>query len=194
MVRPRVARGFVGAGFFGLAPMYQASKWSSCAPDHHGYPLALRSHKGEYLDGPNVPSGFGCAGKTVLHLFRYLSQTSAGKGLAADHAMCSSSSGPVPWFVLAAVPLSRPCSFQLRRAQASSRLARQGHPKGLVLTKPSTARGSGWLGRIGHALADLKIPTVVHKTPQAMRASLLASAIASLLGCKRFPAYIDPVL
>ena len=47
----------------------------------------VRSHKGECLDGPNVPSGFGCAGKTVLHLFRYLSQTSAGKGLAVDHAM-----------------------------------------------------------------------------------------------------------
>ena len=87
MVRPRVARGFVGARFFGLAPMYQASKWSSCAPDHHGYPRAFDLIRVNASMGQTCHQGSDAPGRPFLHLFRYLSQTSAGKGLAADHAM-----------------------------------------------------------------------------------------------------------
>ena len=67
------------------------------------------------------------------------------------------------------------------------------YPKGLVLTKPSTARGSGWLGRIGHALADLKIPTVVQNTPSDA-GELVGQRDRQLIGMQALCGCIDPVL
>jgi hypothetical protein len=126
----------------------------------------VRSHKGECLDGPNVPSGFGCAGKTVSPSLPFpLADLRRENGLAVDHVTL------LIWsrsFVRSGGPFLRPDlpALRLRRAQASSRLVPSGPPLGLMaLTMPSTVPGLGGLGRTGHLLAHLKVSTVVQDTP-----------------------------
>jgi hypothetical protein len=69
---------FVDLVVSGLASMYPVSSWSCCAPDHHGYQRACVLISGQASTGH---SGHQCShapGRPILHLFLFLSQTSAG--------------------------------------------------------------------------------------------------------------------
>ena len=69
---------FVDLVVSGLASMYPVSSWSCFAPDHHGYQRACVLISGQASTGH---SGHQCShapGRPILHLFLFLSQTSAG--------------------------------------------------------------------------------------------------------------------
>lgn len=118
--------------------------------------------------------------------YRYLSQTSAGKGLSSLLHHRRPLISTVPWFVLTAVPSSRPspstCDAHRRGQGRPARAARRAWPR------RRRARRDAQTGR-GAARASLLVaskPRPLASTAQAIRASLLASAIASTLWCSRF--------
>src|ERR1700726_289938 len=74
---------FVDLVVSGLASMYPVSSWSCFAPDHHGYQRAC-----DLINGPASTGHLGhqCShapGRPILHLFLFLSQTSAGSSAIA---------------------------------------------------------------------------------------------------------------
>ena len=81
------------------------------------------------------------------------------------------------------------CTIDMRRAQARSRPARQGRSQSLALTGPSTATmiQVDWDAASVSFLVTSK-PRPLASTAQAMRASLLARAIARTLWCDVGPA------
>src|SRR5215472_6563703 len=81
---------------------------------------------------------------------------------------------------LAAVPSSRPADAQARRAQGPSRLA-----VALGLHLAAALPGQADWDAVSLTLTHSKARPL-WRTAQAMRASLLASAIASTLWCSRF--------
>jgi hypothetical protein len=107
--------------------------------------------------------------------------------------------GAVPLFAPGAVPPSRPAGAEARRAQGTVKAGRRGGLRscfgvarpcldrtehGATLTRPGRrgrAVHAGWDAVLTHS----KTPRLF-KTAQAIRASLLASAIASMLWCSRF--------
>jgi len=87
---------FVELAFSGLASMYPVSDWSWFAPDHHGYQRAYDLISGQASTGH---SGHQCShapGRPILHLFLFLSQTSAGKVFRAGYVIAGSSFCTVP--------------------------------------------------------------------------------------------------
>jgi hypothetical protein len=69
---------FVDLSDVGLASMYPASRWSACAPGHHGYQRACELISGQASTGPNGSPVFANPGKTDPPSLLFLSQTSAG--------------------------------------------------------------------------------------------------------------------
>ena len=67
--------------------MYQASRWSDCAPGHHGYPRASRLTTGKTSKGHFGTQSRGCAGQTVRPSLHSISQTSAGKLLRLNFSV-----------------------------------------------------------------------------------------------------------
>ena len=116
MVRPCVARSFVDL-VFGLASMYPASDWSGsllrATMDISARSISLTDKsQADYV-------GHQCRSRREDRSpsRRYLSQTSAGKGLSASllrHRRLLISL--VPWFVLMAVRSSRPYPRHATRA------------------------------------------------------------------------------
>src|ERR1700680_2108562 len=137
MVRPCVARSFVDL-VFGLASMYPASDWSGvllrATMDISARSILLP-------DRPRQAKGvtrFRSRREDRSPSRRYLSQTSAGKGLSASllrHRQLLISS--VPWFVLMAVPSSRPDPRHATRA-GTVKVGPQGRSQSLALVVPST--------------------------------------------------------
>src|SRR5712671_5017974 len=157
MVRPCVARGFRRSG--GRAVLHQCIRLligACCAPSHHGYQRACGLISGPASNGPFGSPVFACAGKTDPPSRLILSQTSAGKGCRLPHRLLLACS--VPLFVLAVVLSSRPTILEPDQAGRDAISAVLIHSKVRSLLRPA----------------------------QAMRASLLASAIASTLWCNRF--------
>ena len=155
MVRPCVARRFRRPGVNGLASMYPASAWSDCAPGHHGYQRACDLIKRQASTGQVGHQCSHAPGRPILHRRLILSQTSAGKLTTSSIA---------PHFALflcscrAVVPSSRPV------------VARREHHAGR--------------DAITSVLTHSKARPLL-RTAHAMRASLLASAMASTLWCSR---------
>jgi hypothetical protein len=116
MVRPCVARSFVDL-VFGLASMYPASDWSGVLLRAT---MDISARSISLADRPRQAKGvtrFRSRREDRSPSLRYLSQTSAGKGLSASllrHRQLLISS--VPWFVLMAVPSSRPDPRHATRA------------------------------------------------------------------------------
>src|SRR5262245_58709419 len=141
--------------------------------------------------GPFGSPVFARAGKTDPPSRLILSQTSAGKGCC--YVIDSSSFRTVPLFVPDGCSFVPACACRRAARKGSSRLAvalalplapaLPGH----ALTGPSTARREDQAGRdaIASLLTHSKARPLL-RTAQAMRASLLASAIASTLWCNRF--------
>jgi hypothetical protein len=116
MVRPCVARSFVDL-VFGLASMYPASDWSVFCSGPPWISARGRSHYRTGLDWAIWVTSVRSRREDRSPSRRYLSQTSAGKGLSAWlllHRRLIISS--VPWFVLTTVPSSRPDSRYATRA------------------------------------------------------------------------------
>jgi hypothetical protein len=116
MVRPCVARGFVDL-VFGLASMYPASDWSGsllrATMDISARSISLADRPRQAKGVTSVRSRREDRSPSR----RYLSQTSAGKGLSASllrHRRLLISL--VPWFVLMAVRSSRPYPRHATRA------------------------------------------------------------------------------
>src|SRR5262249_56186169 len=79
---PCVARENDEPGEYGLASMYQASRWSSCSgPSWKS--ARIRSYYRPCLGGLLGSSVLGCAGKTISPSLLFLSQTSVGKDRGA---------------------------------------------------------------------------------------------------------------
>src|ERR1700716_1362779 len=79
----RAMQEVLSSGVSGLASMYPVSSWSCFAPDHHGYQRACVLISGQASTGH---SGHQCShapGRPILHLFLFLSQTSAGEYVAS---------------------------------------------------------------------------------------------------------------
>ena len=191
MVRPCVARGFHESGGCGLASMYPVSDWSSLwAPDHHGYQRACDLITGQASTGPFGSPVFARAGKTDPPSRLVLSQTSAGNG-CWGYIIAHSSFRAVPLFVPRAVPSSRPTHRRWRRAQGAVKAGRRaGLTSGSHVARPRLERpehGAIHFGRgaIACFVTHSKLCSLL-RTAQAMRASLLASAMASTLWCSRF--------
>ena len=116
MVRPCVARSFVDL-VFGPASMYPASDWSGVLLRAT---MDISARSISLADRPRRAKGvtrFRSRREDRSPSLRYLSQTSAGKGLSASllcHRQLLISS--VPWFVLMAVPSSRPNPRHATRA------------------------------------------------------------------------------
>ena len=189
MVRPCVARGFHrSVGFAVLHQCIRPLIGACCAPGHHGYQRACGLISCQASNGPFGSPGFASAGKTGPPFRFILSQTSAGK---RDYVIALSRSVQFLCSCREAVPSSRPAGCAGHRAQGPSRLAVAvafvlapafaGH----ALTVPSTvSRYAGWdEGAV--ILVTSKLRSLL-RTAQAIRASLLASAIASTLWCSRF--------
>src|SRR5216684_395539 len=159
MVRPCVASGFAELAVSGLASMYPASSWSCFAPDHHGYQRACDLISGQASTGHLGHQGSHAPGRPILHL--YLS--SRRPRLKTVDRVTSSLA---PYFVqfLCSSQGSVPSSDPERRSRREDQAGRTPASSILVSSK-------------ARPLAS---------TAQAMRASLLASAIASTLGCNRF--------
>jgi len=177
---------------YGLASMYPVSPWSSFAPDHHGYQRACDIFSGQASTGPFGSPVFACAGKTDPP--------------SSSHPLADLGGGVVDYVIdsllltswlflcsrLAAVPSSRPA-----RAECAARKGRQGWPVALALpprfraARPRLdgprARREDHAGRdaIASVLTNSKARPLL-RTAHAMRASLLASAMASTLWCSRF--------
>ena len=132
MVRPCVARSFVDL-VFGLASMYPASDWSGlllrATMDISARSISLADRPRWAKRVTSVRSRREDRSPSL----RYLSQTSAGKALSASllhHRRLLISS--VPWFVLMAVPSSRPapstCDARRRGQGRPARAARRAWP------------------------------------------------------------------
>ena len=132
MVRPCVARSFVDL-VFGLASMYPASDWSVFCSGPPWISARGRSHYRTGLDWAIWVTSVRSRREDRSPSRRYLSQTSAGKRLSASllrHRQLLISS--VPWFVLMAVPSSRPapstCDARRCGQGRSARAARRAWP------------------------------------------------------------------
>lgn len=130
-------------------------------------------------------------GRPILHRRLILSQTSAGK---LSYVIDSSSSCLALFLCLClvAVPSSRPARAERAARRGPSRLAvAQASPLASMLPRPrlvrSRARREDYAGRdaIASVLTHVKVRPL-WRTAHAMRASLLASAMASTLWCSRF--------
>lgn len=127
---------------YSLAPMYQASCWSSCSGPSWKSARA-RAHYRPCLEGLFGMSVLGSAGKTISPSLLFLSQTSVGKRSRRLHRVS-------------------PCREQFL-----------GLTGGCCFVAIYAAWGAGVIG----LTSKLRLPW---RTPQAMRAILLASAIANL--------------
>ena len=137
-------------------------------------------------------SGHQCShtpGRPILHRRLKSSRRPRQAGKWLRHQWLSFSL-KVPLFAPGAVPSSRPALGQRRRAQRRSRLAgvRLAQPvpalPGHALTGSSTGRRH--LSAAGRLISLLAFEVaVLTEDAQAIRASLLASAMASTLGCSR---------
>jgi hypothetical protein len=124
---------FVDLSALGLASMYPASRWSCCAPGHHGYQRACVLITGQASSGPFGSPGFARAGKTGPPFRLILSQTSAGN--------CGATSSRAPYrcssFVRALRPFLRP---GLRLISGIARRGRQGWPSRLTRLRLGVSR------------------------------------------------------
>ena len=165
MVRPCVARGFRrSVGFAVLHQCIRPLIGAVCAPGHHGYQRACDLITGQASNGPFGSPVFARAGKTDPPSRLILSQTSAEtrlchRSLLIMQFLCSCHE---------AVPSSRPVVVR-----GIARRDRQGWPSRLAFRKADR-------GVIAFVLAHSKLRPLL-RTAQAMRASLLASAIANTL-------------
>jgi hypothetical protein len=159
------------------------------APGHHGYQRACVLISGQASIGPFGSPVFACAGKTEPPSRLILSQTSAGN----FDRITSSLAPHIAQFLCStrAVPSSRPADRRSRRAQGRSRPAvalglRRGSGVARLRLDPRRARREDQAGRTpaSSVLVSSKARPLA-STAQAMRASLLASAIASTLWCNR---------
>src|SRR6516162_6618384 len=150
MVRPRGARGFRRSGRCGLASMYPTSVWSGCAPGHHGYQRVCDLISGQASSGPNGSPVFAYAGKTDPPSLLILSQTLAGRSCWLRHQ----------WLLLLC------CSFVCAADRSFV---------------PACARRKDHAGQdaIASVLMHAKARPLL-RTAHAMRASLLASAMAMI--------------
>ena len=172
MVRPCGARRFRRSGRCGLASMYPASAWSTVLRaimviSTHVIWLADRPRPGHLgHQGSHAP------GRPILHRRLILSQTSAGKGVVTSS-------------------IAPHLRAQTRRARG-----RQGRPSCCPDVMFCCRQAAPWRPRArreDQAGRDAVSSVVTHskarpllRTAQAIRASLLASAIASTLWCNRF--------
>jgi hypothetical protein len=166
--------------------MYPASDWSGCAPSHHGYQRACDLISGQASTGPSGSPVFACAGKTDPPCRLILSQTSAGNSLWG-YVIDRSLSCAVPLFVPVR-PFLRP-DLRLCRGAARkgpSRLAvaldlplAPAFP-GHALTARARRHTQAGRGVVAFLPMHSNLRSLL-RTAQAMRASLLASAIASTL-------------
>jgi len=137
-----------------------------CAPGHHGYQRACVLITGQASNGPFGSPGFAGAGKTGPPFRFILSQTSAEKRGLRHRSLPDRFSS----FVRAMRPFLCP---GLQSLQGIARRDRQGWPSRLAFRKADR-------GVIAFVLAHSKLRPLL-RTAQAMRASLLASAIANTL-------------
>ena len=157
MVRPRVARGLVNLADAVLHQCIRPLIGACCAPGHHGYQRAFDLISGQASNGPFGSPVFACAGKTDPPLLSQSSRRPRRVRVLVTSSIVSSLR-PVPLFV----------------------------PGGRSFV-PACARREDQAGRdaISSVLTHSKARPLL-RTAQAIRASLLASAIASTLWCNRF--------
>ena len=193
MVRPCVASGFAELAVSGLASMYPAFDWSICSGPSW-ISARVRSHYRTGLDWTIwVTSVRTCSEDRTSISSHPLADLGWKLLIGLRHRLfitCSSYRA-VPLFEPGAVPSSRPAERRSRRAQGRSRSA-------VALTRSSLCRcqAAPWRPRARREDQAGRTPASsvlvsskarpLASTAQAMRASLLASAIASTLWCNRF--------
>src|SRR6266481_2418766 len=191
MVRPCVAR---GSSIWWYAVLHQCIRSLVGAVllrtimDISARATSLTERTG--LDGPSGSPVFACAGKTEPPSRLILSQDSAGKGInyVIDSLLALRCS-----FVRAWRPFLRP-DLRLQRC-AARRTVKVGR-RACLASRAGVARPRldgpehGAKDQAGRYAASLVLThSKAHplwRTAQAMRASLLTSAIASTLWCRRF--------
>src|ERR1700739_1814669 len=189
MVRPCVASGFVELAAAVLHQCIRPPIGACCAPGHHGYQRACVLISGQASIGPFGSPGFACAGKTEPPSRLILSQTSAGN---VDRVTSSLAPHIAQFLCASQGPFLRPGPQYVDRV---ARRGGQGRPSrwacGLLPRWPAApcarrARREDQAGRTpaSSVLVSSKARPLA-STAQAMRASLLARAIASTLWCNR---------
>src|SRR3977135_686601 len=170
--------------------MYPVFSWSCFAPDHHGYQRACVLISRQASIGPFGSPVFACAGKTdPPSLLIPLADLGWKLLIALRHRLLLIS--PSSFVRPRAVPSSRPADVDrvARRGGevGPSRLACGWVGRCQAAPCPRRARREDQAGRTpaSSVLVSSKARPLA-STAQAMRASLLASAIASTLGCNRF--------
>jgi hypothetical protein len=190
MVRPCGARGFRRSGDAVLHQCIRPLLGACCAPGHHGYQRACDLVTGQTSTGPFGSPVFACAGKTGTPSRLIPSQTSAGKGCRLRYRLllvsrCS--------FVRAWRPFLRPgLQSSIASRAGAVKAGRRAHLTSRTAVARPRLDGSEHGGE-NHAGRDAVASVLTHakarsllRTAQAMRASLLASAMASTLWCNRF--------
>src|SRR6202011_6104551 len=189
MVRPCVARRFRRIGGGGLASMYPVSSWSGFAPDHHGYQRACDLINGQASTGH---SGHQCShalGRPILH---FVLSSRRPRLETVDRVTSSLAPHSAQLLCSSQGPLLRPGPQNVDRVARRggqglpSRLACGGLRRCQAAPLPPRAPREGPAGRTpaSSVLVSSKARPLA-STAQAMRASLLASAIASTLWCNR---------
>src|SRR5258708_6933561 len=189
MVRPCVARGFVELAFSGLASMYPVSDWSCLLRTNVDTSAAAISLTERPQRGHVGHQGSHAPGRPILHLFSFSRRPRRGRGVC--YVIDSSSLRAVPLFVPDGRSFVPACAR--RRAVRKGRQSRPSCCPDVLLSRCQAAplrpraRREDQAGRdaISSVLTHSKARPLL-RTAQAMRASLLASAIASTLWCNRF--------
>src|SRR5882762_7978298 len=181
---------FRRSGVSGLASMYPVSDWSSLCSGPLWISARMRSHYRTGLNGPFGSPVFACAGKTdPPSLLIPLADLGWKLLIALRHRLLLIS--PSSFVRPRAVPSSRPADvdrFAGRGGQGRpSRLACGWLRRCQAAPCRRRARREGQTGRTTPASSVLVSSKArpLASTAQAMRASLLASAIASTLWCNR---------
>src|SRR6202048_1964510 len=159
------------------------------APGHHGYQRACVLISGQASIGPFGSPVFACAGKTELHL---VSSSRRPRLETVDRVMSSLAPHFAQFLCSSQRPFLRPGLQNVDRVarrggQARpSLLAGGGRRRCQAAPCPRRARREDQAGRTpaSSVLVSSKARPLA-STAQAMRASLLASAIASTLWCNR---------
>jgi hypothetical protein len=157
----------------------------ACAPGHHGYQRACDLIRRQASTGPFGSPVFACTGKTdppsSSHPLADLGGQTKATSSIAPLLACA-----VPLFVPGGRSFVPTCGPRRRRAQGLSRLAvAQASPRASMLpghALTARARREDHAGRdaIASVLTHVKARPLL-RTAHAMRASLLASAMASTL-------------